>query len=196
MENGLESFATYEELFKDLVTFIDRELEGVKCKVVLSPSHREVHHFYPMPQPAFPTSLMPLNLKHEFTLAPNPGFVMVNEITFAFANIDTVKELATAMVVKQETNSKTKTELAYEQILSQKHFYPLYPVNTSMALELSQLEALTFLDQKPDVLLLPTDLKFEAKVTYSSLLDHSQHCRRQSQAARFAGRGGRQLLLN
>jgi hypothetical protein len=104
MENGLESFATYEELFKDLVTFIDRELEGVKCKVVLSPSHREVHHFYPLPQPAFPKSLMPLNLKHEFTLAPNPGFVMVNEITFAFANIDTVKELAMAMVVKQETN--------------------------------------------------------------------------------------------
>lgn len=35
-----------------------------------------------------------------------------------------------------------------------------------MPVELSQMEYLTFQGLKPDVLLLPTDLKFEAKVSF------------------------------
>lgn len=89
----MESFATFEDLFKDLMTQLDRELDGLNCKIVIAPSHREVHHFYPMPQPAFPEDLIPKNLKHKFELAPNPGLIKVNEILLGFANMDTVKEL-------------------------------------------------------------------------------------------------------
>ena len=103
-------FATFEDLFQDLMRQVDRELQGVH--VVIAPSHKEVHHFFPMPQPAFPSTLLPKNLRNKFTLTPNPSLLCLNELTVAFSSLDSLKELLQNMVVKSPQESGSKIDLA------------------------------------------------------------------------------------
>ena len=51
-------FMDYDELFHTLLSYVQSELEADKLstKVVLVPSHKEVHHPYPMPCPPFKDS--------------------------------------------------------------------------------------------------------------------------------------------
>ena len=46
-------YLTHEDLFKDLLSTIQKELNGLKTKVILVPSHRDIHHFEPLPQAPF-----------------------------------------------------------------------------------------------------------------------------------------------
>ena len=46
----------FEDLFKNIMEYIKSELDlirGVKTKVVIVPSAREIHHIHPLPQPAY-----------------------------------------------------------------------------------------------------------------------------------------------
>lgn len=42
-------YISHEDLFRDLLNTIQRELNGVKTKVILVPSHRDITHFEPLP---------------------------------------------------------------------------------------------------------------------------------------------------
>lgn len=46
---GEEDCASHEELFKDLMNFIGKELQGIKTEVMIIPSMKEITHFSPYP---------------------------------------------------------------------------------------------------------------------------------------------------
>jgi hypothetical protein len=49
-KDGAKCFITHEELFKDLLSTIKRELSDLNTTVILVPSTKDVHHFEPLPQ--------------------------------------------------------------------------------------------------------------------------------------------------
>jgi DNA polymerase alpha/epsilon subunit B len=60
--NGTRCFVSHEELFRDLLNTIQKELQGIRTKVIMVPSTKDIHHFEPLPQAPFdrqPTSVAP-----------------------------------------------------------------------------------------------------------------------------------------
>jgi len=47
------NYISHEDLFKDLISTIQKGLAGLKTKVILVPSHKDIHHFEPIPQVPF-----------------------------------------------------------------------------------------------------------------------------------------------
>jgi hypothetical protein len=68
-------YLTHEDLFKDLLSTIQKELNGLKTKVILVPSHRDIHHFEPLPQAPFYQSFLPTSQYPQFMSVPNPSMI-------------------------------------------------------------------------------------------------------------------------
>lgn len=105
----------------------------------MAPSHKDIMHFFPMPQPAFSKDMLPQNLKNEFVLVGNPGLIEVNDLKIGFCNTDIIKDLIQNVVVRLPEHEKgtSKIDMVIEQIVTQRSFYPLYPINPELAVELS-----------------------------------------------------------
>lgn len=100
------------------------------------PSAREINHIYPLPQPAYPG-------KDEFIRYANPQTFKINGITFGAVNADVIKELILSTVVKGEMQ-RPKIELAWQSILEQRTYFPVYPGNPTTPIEWSQYQHMMF----------------------------------------------------
>jgi DNA polymerase II small subunit/DNA polymerase delta subunit B len=111
------SYLDYSELFQLLMKFIRDELaaDNLTTKVVIIPSHKEVHHAYPLPSPPFSDSLIPP--RFDPVLASNPAVLRVNDITIAAINADSIKDVCLNMIVKgKEEVQGGKLTLAFESL--------------------------------------------------------------------------------
>jgi hypothetical protein len=108
----------YDDLFKLLMKYIRDELDGdkdSKTKVVLIPSHKEVHHPYPLPCPAFREGYLPKGF--EPVMLGNPTIFRINDISFGVLNADAIKDVCLNMIVKNKDDVKGgKMTLALESI--------------------------------------------------------------------------------
>ena len=87
--------------------YIKSELDlirGVKTKVVIVPSAREIHHIHPLPQPAYEQSLFPAGFEH--ILVGNPQLFRINDINIGIINADVIKDLCTSTHVKGSMGGK------------------------------------------------------------------------------------------
>jgi len=105
-------------LFKLLMKYIRDELDAdkdSKTKVVLIPSHKEVHHPYPLPCPAFREGNLPKGF--EPVMLGNPTIFRINDISFGVLNADAIKDVCLNMIVKNKDDVKGgKMTLALESI--------------------------------------------------------------------------------
>jgi hypothetical protein len=72
--------------------------DGLPTKVVMIPSHKEVHHAYPFPCPPFSNVSVPRGF--EPVMVGNPAVFRVNDITIAAVNADAVKDVCLNMIMK------------------------------------------------------------------------------------------------
>lgn len=154
---GAACFVSHEELFRDLLNTISKELQGVRTKVVLVPSTKDVHHFEPMPQAPF-CERLPAN----FLAVPNPCVLQLNEVRIQVVNTDVIKDICPNMFAKNM--APAKIDLALKGVFEQRLAYPMYPPNADTPIEYEQIESL-YINEMPDILISPSDLMQFAKVS-------------------------------
>jgi DNA polymerase alpha subunit B len=136
-------YLDYEQLFKLLMQFIRDELDAdkVTTKVVLIPSHKEVHHPYPLPCPAFREGILPKGF--EPILLGNPTIFRINDISFGVLNADSIKDVCLNMITKNKDEVKGgKMTLALESMFQQRNFFPLLPGSDKTPIDYEQWEHL------------------------------------------------------
>ena len=80
-----------------------------KMEVIVIPSHNDITHTSPMPQPPFRLNSFPLDKKSKVPhLAGNPSFFMLNDISVGFVNVDVIRDMC--------VNFCTKFEISQDQM--------------------------------------------------------------------------------
>ncbi|KAI6686661.1 hypothetical protein NL676_032574 [Syzygium grande] len=152
----------HQEILGKLQDYV--EYLGDAARVVLVPSIRDANHDFVFPQPGFDIS--PLGLKHQITSLTNPGIFKANEVTVGCCTVDILKQLSGEEMSRNPKDgipSDRMSRLAYH-ILSQRSFYPLYPPAEGIPLDLSLAPEALHFSLVPDVLILPSDMKYFVKV--------------------------------
>jgi len=80
-QDKTKTYVSHEELFKDLINTIQKELNGIKTKVIFVPSHKDLHHFEPVPQAPFLSNYFPTNsFPTTFMSVSNPCTLIVKDL--------------------------------------------------------------------------------------------------------------------
>jgi DNA polymerase II small subunit/DNA polymerase delta subunit B len=154
-------YISHEELFQDLVTKIAKEIGSVRTKVIMVPSHKDIHHIDPLPQNPFSSEYF--KAYPNFILAPNPAMIQLNDIKVGIINTDVLKDLCPSFNPKNM--DIPKIDLVLKGILEQKSFYPFYPPQFETPIEYDQIDRL-MISQTPDILITPSDLLQFVKVRF------------------------------
>ncbi|KAL6186378.1 hypothetical protein ACLB2K_042498 [Fragaria x ananassa] len=140
------------------------EYMGSHARVVLVPSVRDANHDFVFPQPPF--DIHPPDLKHQIISLTNPGMFEANQVKIGCCSVDILKHLSgeeTSCFPKDGTSRDRMSRLA-NHILGQRSFYPLYPPAESVPLDFSLAPEALNISLIPDILILPSDLKYFVKV--------------------------------
>lgn len=162
---------TVDRTFDDIFQFeILRRLQdyaeymGSHARVVLVPSVRDANHDFVFPQPPF--DIHPPDLKRQITSLTNPGMFEANQVKIGCCSVDILKHLSaeeTSRISKDGTPSDRMSRLS-NHILGQRSFYPLYPPAESVPLDFSLAPEALSISLIPDILILPSDMKYFVKV--------------------------------
>ncbi|OWM89734.1 hypothetical protein CDL15_Pgr024482 [Punica granatum] len=150
------------EIMRKLRDYVD--YLGDAARVVLVPSIRDANHDFVFPQPGFdiPSS----NLNNQITNLTNPGIFEANQVKVGCCTVDILKQLSGEEMSRNPSNgipSDRMSRLAYH-ILSQRSFYPLYPPAEDVPLDFSLAPDTLHFSLIPDILVLPSDMKYFVKV--------------------------------
>ncbi|PON82786.1 DNA polymerase alpha, subunit B [Trema orientale] len=140
------------------------EYMGSHARVILVPSIRDANHDLVFPQPAF--DIHPPDLKHQVTSLTNPGIFEANEVKIGCCSVDILKHLSGEEISRNSTGGATSDRMGrlVNHILGQRSFYPLYPPAESIPLDFSLAPEALEISLIPDILILPSDMKYFAKV--------------------------------
>ncbi|XP_058005627.1 uncharacterized protein LOC110640495 isoform X1 [Hevea brasiliensis] len=150
------------EIIRRLQDYV--EYMGSDAHVLIVPSTRDANHDFVFPQPAF--EIHPPNLKHQITSLTNPGIFAANQVRVGCCTVDILRQLSREEMsrnLKDGTPSDRMSRLA-NHILSQRSFYPLYPPAEDIPLDFSLAPEALYFTSVPDILILPSDMKYFVKV--------------------------------
>ncbi|KAK7306232.1 hypothetical protein VNO77_44158 [Canavalia gladiata] len=164
---------TVDRSFDEIFHFeILKKLEDyVECmgsaRVLLVPSIRDATHDFVFPQPALDINLP--DLKSQIVSLPNPGIFEANEVKVGCCTVDILKQISGEEISRTAVDGKPIDRMSRlaNHILNQQSFYPLYPPSESVPLDFSLAPETLQLSLVPDVLILPSDIKYFVKVLNS-----------------------------
>ncbi|XP_022776252.1 DNA polymerase alpha subunit B-like isoform X3 [Durio zibethinus] len=115
-------------------------------------------------QPAF--DLDPLDIKHQITSLTNPGIFEADEVKIGCCTVDILKHLSGEELSRHSVDGTPSDRLSRlaSHILSQRSFYPLYPPAEGVPLDFSLAPEALNISSVPDLLILPSDIKYFVKV--------------------------------
>lgn len=148
------------EVLRKLEDYV--ESMGSTVRVLLVPSIRDANHDFVFPQPAFDISQPQVQIAS----LTNPGIFEANEVKVGCCTLDVLKQISGEEISRISADRKPIDRLSRlaNHILNQQSFYPLYPPAESVPLDFSLAPEALQLSLVPDVLILPSDLKYFVKV--------------------------------
>lgn len=173
-----ETEVTFEELFDDLVKQISAVVidETASTELVLIPALRDVMHDRVFPQPP-----LTIPVDHERVHAfANPTTFQIKEFS-----VGTIAEDVLMHLTKQETSrgqSSDRMGRLTNHLIEQHSYYPLVPCNPGINIEYeprgnadssdkkAAMEELAMPNVTPDILLLPSELRYFVKNVNGSLV--------------------------
>ncbi|CAG8579660.1 16824_t:CDS:10 [Dentiscutata erythropus] len=131
-----------------------------KTKIIMIPSTKDIcHEYLSFPQPPLDKAGLP----KEVTCLCNPVQFRVNEILFAVSNVDLLFHLSRDETERVPGRADRMSRIVHH-ILTQRHLYPLFPTAIGeVNMDLKHSSSLE-LKNTPDVLILPSKLKYFAKI--------------------------------
>ncbi|KAF5746492.1 putative alpha DNA polymerase [Tripterygium wilfordii] len=158
---------TFDEIFQlEILRRLQDHVEymGSDIHVILVPSTRDAHHDFVFPQPAF--DIHPPDLKHQLTCLTNPSKFEANQVKVACCTTDILKHLSGEEMSRTTSDGAPSDRMSRlaSHILSQCSFYPLYPPAEEVPMDFSLAPEALNIGSVPDILILPSDMKFFLKV--------------------------------
>ncbi|KAK7280899.1 hypothetical protein RIF29_08461 [Crotalaria pallida] len=158
---------SFDEIFRfDILRKLEDYVEsmGSAARVLLVPSIRDANHDFVFPQPALDINVG--DLKSQIASLNNPGIFEANEVKVGCCTVDVIKQVSGEEISRTASDGKPIDRMSRlaNHILSQRSFYPLYPPAESVPLDLSLAPEALQLSLIPDVLILPSDIKYFVKV--------------------------------
>jgi len=147
--------ATFDSLFGTVMKSVAEAVADSETTVLVLPSAgRDVHHSFIYPAPPFDESKTTNKIK----MVSDPCVVDVEGLTLGITSTDILFHLGKEEISFPPRSGDRLRRLA-SHILHQRSFYPLYPPNEEVNLDMDQLENIgTSFDVKPDIMILPSDL--------------------------------------
>lgn len=154
----------YEDIFDRQVQQIIKATENLSTVVVFVPSYRDIHHHFVYPQPPFSTKLdiSESNTTERIHFVPDPCTLVVNNVTIGLSSMDVLLHLGSEETVCPPGSSDRLCRLV-RYILHQHSYYPLHPPAEDVNLDYEQFEKQAIFPYNPDILILPSDLRYFAK---------------------------------
>lgn len=175
---------TLEEVFKFIVSPILKKINN-KIQVIVIPSLKDAaskHAAYPQDS----LDRKALQLTKNFKSFPNPSIFQINETLIGVSNNDIFKDLKE--VVKGSSIKENRFDRISNHVISQRRFYPVFPGSTNLKkrklasgeevqefmpasdLDVPYLGLAEFGDVIPDILIIPSELRFFARVVKNVLI--------------------------
>jgi len=154
IKKGDQLLASFDQIFKDRLDLILRELNYVDTKVVVVPAVNDMTNEPVLPQPAFPAHALDHNEK--FTMLPNPGRLQVNDVVFNFCSLDIISRMSRAEKSEKCTGNRL-TRLA-SHLFQQRSVYPIFPAIPGDAIDFTHYKDLE-MKESPDIFISPSKLR-------------------------------------
>ncbi|EDO41269.1 predicted protein [Nematostella vectensis] len=158
---------TFESLFKRQVDLITQATERQGTTVVFAPSQRDVHHDFVFPQPPFRKDTHAMDHKN-IHFVSDPCTLLVGNVTIGLTSTDVLLNLGSEETACPPGSSDRLGRLV-KHILHQHSFYPLNPPNEEVNVDYERLSHHGTLPCSPDLLVLPSDLRYFTKNILGSL---------------------------
>ncbi|EPY50026.1 DNA polymerase alpha B-subunit [Schizosaccharomyces cryophilus OY26] len=152
-----------EDFFKERVSPI---LSKISCKCILLPHINDAISNHPAwPQDTFDRHT--LGLPSNFICFPNPCIFSVNEVVFGISTNDILLHTSKEELFRTPTHGNLFSRLV-AHVIQQRHFYPLFPGGSldrgnPSNIDISHLKLGELFKTVPDVLILPSDMRYFAK---------------------------------
>ncbi|XP_009127568.1 DNA polymerase alpha subunit B [Brassica rapa] len=157
---------TFSEIFQvEVIRRVQEYVEfmGSEVRVVLVPSLRDANHDFVFPQPPFDIHIP--DLEHQITSLSNPGTFEANKVKVGCCTVDVLKQLSVEEMSRNPCGVPTdRLGRLASHLLRQRSFYPLYPPPESLPYDSRLAPQALQISSIPDILLLPSDMKYFVKV--------------------------------
>jgi len=150
---------SFDDLFIHCQSTIELAVENLPTEVIFVPSQRDVFHDSVYPQPPFETSS---ETKSKIKMMSDPCTLMVNDVCFGITSTDILFHLGAEEVSSFNVRSDRLGRLA-NHLLLQQCYYPLHPSSEEVNLDYERFENHGFMPVTPDVLVVPSDLRYFIK---------------------------------
>eukprot|EP00112_Aurelia_sp_Birch-Aquarium-sp1_P011868 Seg2494.2 transcript_id=Seg2494.2/GoldUCD/mRNA.D3Y31 product="DNA polymerase alpha subunit B" protein_id=Seg2494.2/GoldUCD/D3Y31 len=161
IENAEVDFL-YEDKFNEYRTMIMTTAISSGTRVIFVPSQRDVFHHFVYPQPPFER---PKELKdvEKVTFASDPSTILVNDVVFGVTSTDILFHLGAEETSSFAPGSSDRLGRLAAHILKQRSYYPLQPPSEDINMDYLHFEQHCLMQTTPDILILPSDLRFFVK---------------------------------
>lgn len=148
---------TYDLIFERAIRMIMNEMKESSTQVIIVSSSHEMHHLPIFPTPAYQREFMSFDPGNNIFFMADPCMVDISGIVFGLTSTDILFHLGKEEISFPPRSGDRLRRLA-THILQQRSFYPLFPPNEEVNLDVSALERHGQLEVQPHVLVLPSDL--------------------------------------
>ncbi|XP_070578599.1 DNA polymerase alpha subunit B-like isoform X2 [Ptychodera flava] len=161
--NGMDGEnKTYEEMFTYLLSMIIGKTKALSTHLVFVPSQRDIHHEYVYPQPPYQVGEVFKQELHRVHFVSDPCTLNVNGIILGLTSSDILFHLGAEEISWPVAGSDRLARLC-KHLLIQHNYYPLYPPSEEINIDYEYFEQFAKMQITPDVLILPSDLRFFIK---------------------------------
>ncbi|CCJ30096.1 unnamed protein product [Pneumocystis jirovecii] len=160
-----DDIGSLDDLFKHCIS---SKLTRLNCLVIMIPHVQDAcckHAAWP--QDCF--NKKSLGLEKNIKCMPNPALFSLNEVIIGISSNDILMSLSKSEIIKSPLYSNALARLSYH-VIQQRHFYPLFPGTAYESLidganlDIAFMGLGEFSDVLPDILILPSDLQYFAKI--------------------------------
>ncbi|XP_046343020.2 DNA polymerase alpha subunit B-like [Haliotis rufescens] len=152
---------TFEEIFQRNIGQVAAITERMKCKLIVVPSGRDVHHSAVYPQPPLQMNVKNFEAKNVMFVS-DPCTLQINNTVFGITSTDVLFHLGQEEISFPPGSADRLGRLA-QHMLCQHSYYPLYPPHEDVNVDYDHFEVYGRMPVTPHVLVVPSDLRYFVK---------------------------------